>query len=169
MLYYFPDQTDPDYQSFFELDKEADKLRSRRNTDWYNNTNRQSCLRAHGDLSHIAVKDSLASAAKNCRRNSQYRFFPGRYIYVVSWATARCCVLLTRLRFRRCHDDIFYSGNFGFENRWSKMDVYVLNKEKWRYPYILMLTRGRIPAFRGFSHSWIKSSSRNFKDGGCFL
>lgn len=88
MLYYFPDQTNPDYQKLFlnlvakQIDSGVDQILIDINT-------KQAKLLAGltGDVNHAAVRDSFRGIAELVDKIHQYGRARGKYVYVASWAT----------------------------------------------------------------------------------
>ncbi len=89
MPYYFPDQTNPDYQELFlswvkkQIDCGVDAVLIDINT-------KQAKFLAGitGNINHLAVKDSFKGASEIVAGIHRYGLSKGRYIYVISWATA---------------------------------------------------------------------------------
>jgi hypothetical protein len=88
MLYYFPDQTNPEYQNLFlswaekQIDSGADQILIDINT-------KQAKLMegATGDVNHPAVKDAFKGTSEIVNKIHQYGYSKGKYVYVMSWAT----------------------------------------------------------------------------------
>lgn len=89
MPYYFPDNTNPAYQELFlswvekQIDFGVGQILIDINT-------KQAKLLASitGDINHQAVKDSFKGNSDIVDNIHQYGLSKGKYIYVISWATA---------------------------------------------------------------------------------
>ncbi|MCK4225264.1 hypothetical protein KAX29_00030, partial [candidate division WOR-3 bacterium] len=89
MPYYFPDQTNPDYQELFlswvkkQIDSGVDVIFIDINT-------KQARVLAGitGDINHIAVEDSFKGASEIADEIHKYGHSKGKNVYVISWATA---------------------------------------------------------------------------------